>query len=122
MGVYRISAVTLRIRDMEVSCRYYSRLPGFRLAHGGPAGRFTSFEVGSDMYLNLELAQSAGAPDFGRIIFHVDDVDGLYRHMKSDSLLSGATIEGEPKDAPWGERFFHARDPDGYQLSFARPL
>jgi uncharacterized glyoxalase superfamily protein PhnB len=26
-----------------------------------------------------------------------------------------------PRDAPWGERYFHMRDPDGHELSFARP-
>ena len=75
------------------------------------------------MYLNLELAMETRSQDFGRIIFHVDDVDELYRHIKNDGFLSvNATIESEPKDAPWGERFFHVRDPNGYQLSFAKPL
>jgi hypothetical protein len=27
-----------------------------------------------------------------------------------------------PRDAEWGERFFHLMDPDGHELSFARPL
>ncbi|MGH8701888.1 MAG: VOC family protein, partial [Burkholderiales bacterium] len=27
-----------------------------------------------------------------------------------------------PADAPWGERYFHISDPDGHELSFARPL
>jgi uncharacterized glyoxalase superfamily protein PhnB len=27
-----------------------------------------------------------------------------------------------PRDAEWGERFFHLSDPDGHELSFARPL
>jgi uncharacterized glyoxalase superfamily protein PhnB len=27
-----------------------------------------------------------------------------------------------PSDAPWGERYFHIRDPDGHELSFARRL
>jgi uncharacterized glyoxalase superfamily protein PhnB len=27
-----------------------------------------------------------------------------------------------PQDASWGERYFHMLDPDGHQLSFARPL
>jgi catechol-2,3-dioxygenase len=25
-------------------------------------------------------------------------------------------------DAEWGERYFHLTDPDGHELSFARPL
>jgi uncharacterized glyoxalase superfamily protein PhnB len=31
-------------------------------------------------------------------------------------------FENEPTNAPWGERFFHMRDPNGYQLSFAMPI
>ena len=31
-------------------------------------------------------------------------------------------FENEPVDAPWGERFFHIREPNGYELSFAQPL
>jgi len=27
-----------------------------------------------------------------------------------------------PQDASWGERYFHMLDPDGHELSFARPL
>jgi uncharacterized glyoxalase superfamily protein PhnB len=27
-----------------------------------------------------------------------------------------------PRDAEWGERFFHLTDPDGHELSFAWPL
>jgi hypothetical protein len=27
-----------------------------------------------------------------------------------------------PRDAAWGKRFFHVADPDGHELSFARPL
>jgi len=27
-----------------------------------------------------------------------------------------------PRDAAWGERFFHVTDPDGHELSFAEPL
>jgi uncharacterized glyoxalase superfamily protein PhnB len=28
----------------------------------------------------------------------------------------------EPRDAEWGERYFHLTDPDGHELSFARPI
>ena len=133
MKVYRIAAVTLKIRDMGKSCNFYSRIPGFKLVYGGARDQFTTFEVeSSKMYLNLELADGIASNDsemhikqgdFGRIIFHTEDVDGLYRYMKNDTAICEAvTFETEPADAPWGERFFHLREPDGYQLSFARPL
>ncbi|MGH9991715.1 MAG: VOC family protein [Nitrososphaera sp.] len=141
MKVYRVSAVTLKVKDMEKSCTFYSKLPGFQVAYGGRAtDSFTTFEVGegSKMYINLELTRrvdsssdavdgttkwKVGPMDFGRIIFHCEDVDSLYFYMKNDNAISEAvTIENEPSDAPWGERFFHVREPDGYQLSFAQPL
>jgi hypothetical protein len=59
---------------------------------------------------------------FGRIIFHTEDVDKLYSYMKNNHNISDTiSFENEPKDASWGERYFHIREPDGYQLSFATP-
>ena len=43
--------------------------------------------------------------------------------MKHAEYLTKSIIfENEPIDAPWGDRFFHIREPDGYQLSFVQPL
>jgi hypothetical protein len=50
-------------------------------------------------------------------------VDELYSYMKHNEHVTKSIIfENEPIDASWGERFFHIREPDGYQLSFAQPL
>ena len=51
-------------------------------------------------------------------MFWVDDVDAMYRR----ALAAGFDPNTSPADAPWGERYFHIRDPDGNELSFARPL
>jgi catechol 2,3-dioxygenase-like lactoylglutathione lyase family enzyme len=118
---------------MQKSCKFYSRLPGFHVVYGGKAAdSFTTLEIGGirdcKMYINLELtgddAGSKGkSKNFGRIIFHTEDVDGLYFYMKNDKVISDAiTFENEPTDAPWGEKYFHVREPDGYQLSFAQPI
>jgi uncharacterized glyoxalase superfamily protein PhnB len=52
------------------------------------------------------------------VIIYVSDVDGLYRQ----ALQAGLKPSQEPSDAPWGERYFHITDPDGHEISFARPL
>jgi catechol 2,3-dioxygenase-like lactoylglutathione lyase family enzyme len=150
MKVYRISAITLRVKDMEKSCYLYSKIPGFRVIYGGKASdSFTTFEIGKGSnatYLNLELTEdheddSSGSADyfnnnksnlgrktkghenFGRIIFHTDNVDKLYSYMQYNEYISKSIVfENEPTNAPWGERFFHIREPNGYQLSFAQPL
>jgi catechol 2,3-dioxygenase-like lactoylglutathione lyase family enzyme len=148
--VYKISAITLLIKDMERSCKFYSRIPGFKAIYGGSKNdSFTTFEIGSlgikkgrgrlkvknavTSYINLELlkdrsnnSRKVGIErniDFGRIIFHTDDVNKLYHQLKYDKYIGKSiTFENQPTDAPWGERFFHIRDPDCYRLSFAQPI
>jgi catechol 2,3-dioxygenase-like lactoylglutathione lyase family enzyme len=115
--VERLSAVTLATHDMARAVRFYTGL-GFEIAHGGEADAFTSLRAGAG-FLNL-IAQPAERlwSWWGRVILHVSDVDAAYRRC----LALGAEVEAPPRDAEWGERFFHVTDPDGHQLSLARPL
>jgi catechol 2,3-dioxygenase-like lactoylglutathione lyase family enzyme len=112
-----ISAVTLATHDMQRAVRFYVAL-GFEIAHGGEDAAFTSLRAGSG-YLNL-IAQPAERrwTWWGRLILYVSDVDRLYAR----ALTTGCRPEAPPRDAEWGERFFHLTDPDGHELSFARPL
>jgi len=112
-----ISAVTLAIHDMARSFDFYTSL-GFELHHGGPEASFTSFVVGNS-YLNI-IAQPADRQWswWGRLILHVPDADSLYER----AIQAGFTPEAAPRDAEWGERYFHLTDPDGHELSFATPL
>ena len=123
MKITKISAVTLSISDMEKSVRFYSKIPNFKMVYGGSDSQFTSFliEDVAKSYLNLKLNE-ARLPNFGRIIFYVDDVDELFSYKENDETISGlGKLESKPEDAIWGERFFHMLDPDGYKLSFAIP-
>jgi catechol 2,3-dioxygenase-like lactoylglutathione lyase family enzyme len=116
--VESISAVTLLTADMAAAVAFYEEL-GFPLLCGGRDASFTSFRIGEG-YLNLQLdpAGPAERPVWGRVVLWVDDVDAMYRR----ALAGGFEPESEPADAPWGERYFHIRDRDGHELSFARPL
>ncbi len=112
-----ISAVTLATHDMARAVRFYLSL-GFHLLYGGEEASFTSFRVGPN-YLNLTLQpRERRWAWWGRLIFYVSDVDALYQR----ALALGLRPEAPPRDAEWGERYFHLTDPDGHQLSFARPL
>src|SRR5882757_7975589 len=112
-----ISAITLGTHEMPRAVRFYRAL-GFEVLHGGEAASFTSFRAGTS-YLNL-VAQPAERrwSWWGRVIFYVADVDALYDR----ALAAGYEPATAPRDAEWGERFFHLIDPDGHELSFARPL
>lgn len=133
--VNRISAVTLRVKNMDRSCSFYSSIPGFKLIYGGLLNdSFTTYQIGkfkNITFLNLELKKLSDSNmddynntnNFGRVIFHTDNVNRLYSYFKNNKLISNIILfENEPVDAPWNERYFHIRDPDGYQLSFAQPI
>jgi len=110
-----LSAVTLGVTDMAASCAFYDAL-GFEVAYGGPASAFTSYAL-DGTYLNLQRVERT-ATGWGRFIVHVDDVDAVHER----ALAAGLRPTMSPADAPWGERYFHIDDPDGHELSVARPL
>ena len=112
-----ISAITLATHDMGRAVRFYSVL-GFEIIFGGEAAAFTSFRAGR-CYLNL-IAQPAERTWswWGRVIFYDTDVDALHAR----AIAAGLRPDTAPRDAEWGERFFHITDPDGHELSFAWPL
>ena len=110
-----LSAITLATQDMERAVGFY-RLCGFEILYGGETASFTSFRAG-DSYLNL-IAEPAETRWWGRAIFYESDVDALYRRL----VDAGLQPQAPPRDAPWGERFFHVSDPDGHEISFAWPL
>ena len=112
-----ISAVTLATHDMSRAVHFYRAL-GFALHAGGEDASFTSFHFGPS-YLNLiTQPRSRQWSWWGRVIFYVLDVDAPYER----AIAHGLNPEAAPRDAEWGERFFHLLDPDGHELSFAKPL
>ena len=112
-----INAVTLATHDMARAVRFY-RMLGLEIVHGGDKATFTSLRAGPN-YLNL-VAQPAERnwSWWGRVIFYHSDVDALYARV----LAAGYRPDAAPRDAEWGERFFHILDPDGHELSVAQPL
>jgi catechol 2,3-dioxygenase-like lactoylglutathione lyase family enzyme len=113
-----INAVTLETADMPRAVRFYLAM-GFTLRYGGEDATFTSFLFDNGQHLNIELHPGfvlSGV--WGRVIFYVSDVDLLYQRL----VDAGMKPTTEPRDAPWGERFFHISDPDGHELSFAKLL
>lgn len=112
-----ISAVSLVTRHMVRAICFYRAL-GFTIRSGGDQSSFTSLHAGSG-YLNL-IARPVDRERswWGRVIFYVTDVDAFYAR----AVAAGLKPDTAPADAPWGERYFHLTDPDGHELSFARPL
>ena len=116
-----ISAVTFVTQNMAAATSFYTAL-GFDLARGGGKSNFSTFRAGLQ-YLNLSVEiegerKISNQALWGRAIFYVSDVDEIYRRAKRAALKPSFA----PKDASWGERYFHISDPDGNELSFARRI
>ena len=112
-----VNAITLATHDMGRAVRFY-RVLGFDMIRGGATATFTSFRAGTG-YLNLTVQPAHRQWSWwGRVVFHVADVDALYRR----AVAKGLDPQTPPRDAEWGERYFHITDPDGHELSFARPV
>ena len=112
-----INAITLATHDMARAVRFYTMI-GFELTYGGENDSFSSLKGGA-CFVNLTAQPAERTWSWwGRVIFWVADVDAVYAR----AIAAGETPSTQPRDAPWGERFFHLTDPDGHELSFAKPL
>ena len=102
---------------MRASVEFYRGVLGMEVVYGGEDAVFTSLRMRKAASPILNLEQGPTTTGWGRLIFHVAEVDALWKHLRN----LGFEVE-QPRDASWGERYFHMLDPDGHELSFARPL
>ena len=117
MMVEKISAVTLEVASMRTSVRFYKDVLGMEIVYGGEGGSFSSLRAKDAECPILNLEQGRSVPGWGRMIFYVADVDAFWEYLRE----KGFNPES-PRDASWGERYFHMPDPDGHELSFAAAL
>ncbi len=115
MEVTKVAGVTLRVKSMPRALHFYGDILGLKLLYGDENSSFCSYDV-NGTYLNLELSERVET-SWGRIIFYCDDVDEVHARLSSRGFLGT-----KPRDAPWGERFFHVKDPDGHEVSVAMRL
>jgi catechol 2,3-dioxygenase-like lactoylglutathione lyase family enzyme len=116
-AIEKISAITFRVSNMKAAVQFYRNLLWHGAAYGGEQASFSSLRANNSESAILNLEQGDTASRWGRLIFHVTDVDAFWTHLKERGFNPEI-----PGDASWGERYFHMLDPDGHELSFARPL
>ncbi len=117
LRVEKISAVTLKVASMRKSVRFYKDVLDMEVLFGGEEAFFSSLRAKVAEYPILNLEQGRSVTGWGRMIFYVSDVDAFWEYLRG----KGFNPES-PRDAAWGERYFHMPDPDGHELSFARPI
>jgi len=109
--------VTFRVKSMRVSVQFYRDVLEMELFYGGEGSFFSSLRSGDADCPILNLEQGETTTQWGRLVFHVADVDALWKHLTDLGFKPD-----RPRNAAWGERYFHMLDPDGHELSFARRL
>ena len=109
-AIEKITAITFRVLNMRPS------VP-LELLYGGEQASFSPLRANDSDSAILNLEQGDTVSRWGRLIFHVTDVDPFWTHLKQKGFHPEI-----PRDASWGERYFHMLDPDGHELSFARQL
>jgi catechol 2,3-dioxygenase-like lactoylglutathione lyase family enzyme len=115
--IEKISAITFRVLDMKTSVQFYRNVLGMELLYGGDQASFSSLRANDSESAILNLEQGNAVSQWGRLIFHVTDVNAFWTHLKENGFDPEI-----PRDASWGERYFHMLDPDGQELSFAQRL
>src|SRR5262252_4639970 len=105
--IEKISAVTLRVADMRASVRFYRDVLGMELLYGGEDAYFSSLRMKEENGTILNLEQSGPSAEWGRLIFHVSDVEALWAYLRGKGFRAE-----RPRDGAWGERYFHL---DGHE-------
>jgi len=73
----KISAVTFRVVNMTESVRFYRDVLGMELLYGGEDAGFSSLRARDTQSAILNLEQGDTVTHWGRLVFHVTDVDGV---------------------------------------------
>jgi catechol 2,3-dioxygenase-like lactoylglutathione lyase family enzyme len=112
----------LFVADVEVSCEFYTKRPGFKVAftYGEPPFYGQVFRDGAS--LNLRYVDEPAMNTKLRYREHllsasitVDDVKPLFLEFQAVGVAFAQTLKTEP----WGARTFIVRDPDGNLILFA---
>ena len=121
---------TLIVKDMEKSIAFYTQTLGFEntfkmpdpagnLVHANLVWKNVHLMLGPTTWLPEELIPYRGAGvDFYILVEEDDDIDRYYAMLQE----KGANIVKPIEDQFWGDRTFSLKDPDGYQLTFAKTL
>jgi uncharacterized glyoxalase superfamily protein PhnB len=121
---------TLMVKDMEKSIEFYTQTLGFentfqmpgpdgKLIHANLVWKNVHIMIGPTTWMPEELIPYRGAGvDFYILGEADDDIDAFYTTLKE----KGVSITKEIEDQFWGDRTFSIKDPDGYQLTFAKTI
>jgi uncharacterized glyoxalase superfamily protein PhnB len=123
-------SVTLAVKNMENSIEFYTQTLGFEnsfkmadpdgnLVHADLVWKNVHLMLGPTTWLPEEVIPYRGS-GVGLYILaeENDDIDQYYAMVKGKDVNMVEDIT----DQFWGDRSFSLKDPDGYQLTFAKTM
>jgi PhnB protein len=122
-------APDLCVASIERSVAFYRDVLGFTVNFEMPGndGKIAHADVSygdaSVMFDRLDWLPAEAQSNLGTgvsLYFEVGDIDidAYYERVRA----AGAHVDSEIRDQFWGHRHFTIHDPDGYHLSFAKPI
>ena len=110
----RLRGIWMGVTDLERSRTFYERLGAYYDSSEPVDGIVSATLGGTRLIFEAGHGDPSGAGPF--LLFDVTDADALHAELAAE----GVTIEGPPKNEPWG-RQFNVRDPDGHPIGFIGP-
>ena len=110
-----LTGLTLHVADVERALDFYKGIPGARVQMHRP-GDFALLDFGGGRLglLAVRFLGAQASPFHLEIASTKNGVDELYDQFQA----SGIETLDAPTDRGWGERTFHAHDPDGNLIEF----
>jgi lactoylglutathione lyase len=110
-----LEGLTLHVASVERSRDFYLAIPGAQLLHER-GDEFALLQIGRMKLglLNRRVLREGGPGFHMEVSTAATGVDDLYEQVRAN----GITPTGPPRDRAWGERTFHATDPDGNLVEF----
>jgi predicted RNase H-like nuclease/predicted enzyme related to lactoylglutathione lyase len=116
MAASRLVFVGLRVRDLEVSARFYREAIGVPLQKGrGGEEDHREYSWREGEYLHFALFPG-GTASGAWLGFHVADISAAHEQ----AVTAGAEVVQEPHREPWGRTATY-RDPDGNLVALTEP-
>jgi catechol 2,3-dioxygenase-like lactoylglutathione lyase family enzyme len=122
----RIDFITLGVRDLAVSRRFYVdglgwepyfEMPGDVIFLQGNHGLTLSLWKLDELLAEGGGGESSGVPPFS--LSHNVDSDGEVREVFDRAVAAGATPLREPAPVDWGGFTSYVADPDGFRWEIA---
>jgi catechol 2,3-dioxygenase-like lactoylglutathione lyase family enzyme len=112
----RLNHVTLIVRDLERSKRFYAALGLVQIVDAPP--RYARFVVPeNEATLSIETSTEATVPAAGVLLFfECDDLDDRVAELEA----AGVHFERRAEDMPYLWREARLRDPDGHEIRLYR--